>query len=345
MLSKLYPVVRPILFALDAERAHHLTLSVLSSMKSGARILASELPKTRARQVMGIDFPNPVGLAAGLDKEGAAIDAFSSLGFGFVEVGTVTPVAQPGNAKPRMFRIKSAQGIINRMGFNNQGLERFLGNVKRAKSNCILGLNIGKNAATPYERAIDDYLIGLDAVYPHASYVSVNISSPNTKGLRDLQGGDALNHLLEALKRRQLELETEHRRYVPIAVKIAPDLSAEDLSDIARCLSAHDIDGVIATNTTINRAKIAGLPNADDAGGLSGAPLFEASTNVISQLKSELGSRLPIIGVGGILSGQDAVAKIRAGASLIQFYTGLIYRGPELISECVRAIEADDALG
>jgi len=292
---------------------------------------------------MGIDFPNPVGLAAGLDKDGAAIDAFAALGFGFVEVGTVTPLAQPGNARPRMFRVRSARGIINRMGFNNAGLECFLVNVKRARSGCVLGLNIGKNAATPNEHAIDDYLAGLAAVYAHASYVTVNISSPNTKGLRDLQGGDALDLLLEGLKKEQLRLEAEHRRYVPVAVKIAPDLTESELTGIARRLSAHDIDGVIATNTTTSRDQIAGLENASEAGGLSGAPLRELSTRIIVQLKAELGTRLPIIGAGGVLCGADAVAKVRAGASLVQLYTGLVYRGPRLISECVRAIEADRA--
>jgi dihydroorotate dehydrogenase len=339
MLAELYPLIRPLLFALDAEQAHHLTLSTLSTLKGNAAILAGAKPRATATRVMGIDFPNPVGLAAGLDKEGAAIDGLAALGFGFVEVGTVTPMAQPGNPRPRMFRIKSANALINRMGFNNGGLQRFLANVARANSHCVLGLNIGKNAATANEQALDDYLTGLRAVYPHASYVTVNISSPNTKGLRDLQAGQALDRLLAALKGEQARLETEHARYVPIALKIAPDLDTADISSIAQRLIAHGLDAVIATNTTTARDKVAGLPHADEAGGLSGAPLTGKATAVIVQLKAELGSRVPIIGVGGILHGQDAADKIRAGAALVQLYTGLIYRGPGLVGECIRAIE------
>jgi dihydroorotate dehydrogenase len=341
MFAELYPLLRPLLFALDAERAHHVTLTTLGTMAGSAAMLAGAKPRATATRVMGIDFPNPVGLAAGLDKEGAAIDGLAALGFGFVEVGTVTPVAQAGNPRPRMFRIQSADALINRMGFNNGGLEGFLANVARAKSNCVLGLNIGKNATTPNEQALADYLTGLRAVYPHASYVTVNISSPNTKGLRDLQAGDALDRLLEALKSEQARLEVEHRRYVPIALKIAPDLQADDVSSIAERLLSHGLDGVIATNTTTARDQIAGLPHADEAGGLSGAPLASKSTAVIAQLKAELGERIPIIGVGGILNGQDAVDKIRAGAVLVQLYTGLIYRGPGLIGECVRAIQEE----
>jgi dihydroorotate dehydrogenase len=339
MLAELYPLIRPLLFALDAEQAHHLTLSTLSTLKGNAAILAGAKPRATATRVMGIDFPNPVGLAAGLDKEGAAIDGLAALGFGFVEVDTVTPMAQPGNPRPRMFRIKSANALINRMGFNNGGLQRFLANVARANSHCVLGLNIGKNAATANEQALDDYLTGLRAVYPHASYVTVNISSPNTKGLRDLQAGQALDRLLAALKGEQARLETEHARYVPIALKIAPDLDTADISSIAQRLIAHGLDAVIATNTTTARDKVAGLPHADEAGGLSGAPLTGKATAVIVQLKAELGSRVPIIGVGGILHGQDAADKIRAGAALVQLYTGLIYRGPGLVGECIRAIE------
>jgi dihydroorotate dehydrogenase len=339
MLAELYPLIRPLLFALDAEQAHHLTLSTLSTLKGNAAILAGAKPRATATRVMGIDFPNPVGLAAGLDKEGAAIDGLAALGFGFVEVGTVTPMAQPGNPRPRMFRIKSANALINRMGFNNGGLQRFLANVARANSHCVLGLNIGKNAATANEQALDDYLTGLRAVYPHASYVTVNISSPNTKGLRDLQAGQALDRLLAALKGEQARLETEHARYVPIALKIAPDLDTADISSIAQRLIAHGLDAVIATNTTTARDKVAGLPHADEAGGLSGAPLTGKATAVIVQLKAELGSRVPIIGVGGILHGRDAADKIRAGAALVQLYTGLIYRGPGLVGECIRAIE------
>jgi dihydroorotate dehydrogenase len=341
MLAELYPLVRPLLFALDAEQAHHLTLKTLSTLQANAAVLGGARANATPTRVMGIDFPNPVGVAAGLDKEGAAIDGLAALGFGFVEVGTVTPLAQPGNPRPRMFRIKSANALINRMGFNNGGLERFLANVARAHSHCVLGLNIGKNAATPNERAIDDYLTGLRAVYPHASYVTVNISSPNTKGLRDLQAGDALDRLLAALKSEQARLEAEHRRYVPIALKIAPDLDAAEITSIAERLLAHRLDAVIATNTTTARDAVAGLPHAHEAGGLSGAPLSKKSTATIAQLNAELGGRIPIIGVGGILSGQDAADKIRAGAALVQLYTGLIYRGPRLVGECIRAIEAE----
>lgn len=339
MLAELYPLVRPLLFALDAEQAHHLMLNTLGTLRGGATLLAGAKPRATATRVMGIDFPNPVGLAAGLDKDGAAIDGLAALGFGFVEVGTVTPVAQPGNPRPRMFRIKSANGLINRMGFNNAGLARFLANVAHAQSHCVLGLNIGKNAATGNDQALSDYLTGLRAVYPHASYVTVNISSPNTKGLRDLQAGEALDRLLAALKSEQARLDTEHARYVPIALKIAPDLEAADISFIAQRLISHGLDAVIATNTTTTRDKVAGLPHAEEAGGLSGAPLAEKSTDVIVQLKAELGSRVPIIGVGGIMCGQDAADKIRAGAVLVQLYTGLIYRGPRLVGECIRAIE------
>ena len=343
MLAELYPLVRPLLFALDAEEAHHLTLKTLTTLQGRAAVLAGAKPRASVTHVMGIDFPNPVGLAAGLDKEGSAIDALAALGFGFVEVGTVTPLAQAGNPRPRMFRVKSANALINRMGFNNGGLERFLANVARASSRSVLGLNIGKNAATPSEQALDDYLIGLRAVYPHASYVTVNISSPNTKGLRDLQAGEALDRLLAALKSEQRRLEIEHGRYVPIALKIAPDLEPTDISSIAKRLLSHGLDAVIATNTTTARDKIAGLPHADEAGGLSGAPLTEKSTDVIVQLRAELGSRVPIIGVGGIVCGQDAADKIKAGAALVQLYTGLIYRGPRLVGECIRAIEQQRA--
>ena len=341
MLAELYPLVRPVLFALDAEQAHHLTLHTLATLKGSAAILGGARPRATSTRVMGIDFPNPVGLAAGLDKEGAAIDGLAALGFGFVEVGTVTPLAQPGNPRPRMFRIKSANALINRMGFNNGGLQRFLANIARARSDCVLGLNIGKNAATPNERALDDYLTGLRAVYPHASYVTVNISSPNTKGLRDLQAGDALDQLLAALKKEQARLEIKHQRYVPIALKIAPDLATEEIHSIATRLLSHGFDGVIATNTTTARDSIQGLPHAHEAGGLSGAPLTSKSLDVITQLKAELGSRVPIIGVGGIVSGQHAVDKIKAGAALVQLYTGLIYRGPGLVGECIRAIESE----
>jgi dihydroorotate dehydrogenase len=274
-----------------------------------------------------------------MDKDGRAIDGLAALGFGFLEVGTVTPLAQPGNPKPRMFRLRSAHAVINRMGFNNAGLEQFIENIGRARYRGILGLNIGKNAQTPHEDALQDYLIGLRGVYAHASYVAINISSPNTQGLRALQNDDALDRLLGALKQEQALLQQRFGRYVPLAVKIAPDLSPEAVRHIAKQLKAHGMDGVIATNTTIDRRAVLGESHANEAGGLSGAPLTATSTQVIAHLKAELGSALPIIGVGGILTASDAIDKIRAGASLVQLYTGLVYRGPALISECLKAID------
>lgn len=291
---------------------------------------------------MGLTFPNPVGLAAGLDKDGAYIDGLAGLGFGFIEVGTVTPRAQPGNAKPRMFRLPRAQAIINRMGFNNQGVDTLIRNVEASRfyqSKGILGLNIGKNADTPIERATDDYLNCLEKVYRYTSYVTINISSPNTKNLRQLQSVSELDALLSRLKDAQLRLTDKHQRYVPIAIKIAPDLNTEQIKGIAAALLQHKMDGVIATNTTVARKGIEDLPSANQAGGLSGAPLFDASTDVIQKLKAELGDALPIIGVGGICSANDAKRKCDAGATLIQLYTGLIYRGPMLIRECKLALK------
>ncbi|HMW22463.1 MAG TPA: quinone-dependent dihydroorotate dehydrogenase, partial [Burkholderiaceae bacterium] len=276
------------------------------------------------------------------DKNGRCIDGLGAMGFGFIEVGTVTPKGQPGNPKPRMFRLPQANALINRLGFNNEGLDSFLSNVRRATSfrraGGILGLNIGKNAATPIERAADDYLIGLAGVYPHADYVTVNISSPNTKNLRALQSDEALDALLGALQGRRLQLTAEYGRSVPMFVKIAPDLDDAQIKVIAATLRHNGIDGVIATNTTIERAKVAGLPHADETGGLSGAPVAEASNRVIQALRAELGSAYPIIGVGGVLSGADARAKRAAGADLVQVYTGLIYRGSALVPECAEAL-------
>jgi dihydroorotate dehydrogenase len=291
---------------------------------------------------MGIRFPNPVGLAAGLDKDGACIDGLAALGFGFIEIGTVTPRAQPGNPKPRMFRLPQANALINRMGFNNGGVDAFVRNVQASRfyqdKQGVLGLNIGKNADTPIERANDDYLTCLEKVYPFADYVTVNISSPNTKNLRQLQQASELGALLYALKQAQRSLADRHGRYVPIALKIAPDLDAEQMTSIADSLLQHQIDAVIATNTTITRDAVQGLVHADEAGGLSGAPVLPLSNRVVSALRAELGDTIPIIGVGGILSGADAQAKMLAGASLVQVYTGLIYRGPALVSECVQAL-------
>lgn len=338
----LYSLARPLLFSMDAEAAHNFTLPALRRVAACGLTSAITKPAADPRTLMGITFPNPVGLAAGLDKDGAYIDGLAGLGFGFIEVGTVTPRAQAGNAKPRMFRLPQAQAIINRMGFNNGGADAFVANVRASRfhqeNKGVLGLNIGKNADTPIERAVDDYLICLEKVYPYASYVTVNISSPNTKNLRQLQGASELDALLSQLKSAQQRLADQYQRYVPIALKIAPDIDHEQIQNIAQALLRHRIDGVIATNTTISREAVTGLAHADEAGGLSGAPVLQASNIVIRGLKKELGDAIPIIGVGGILSGADAKTKIEAGASLVQLYTGLIYQGPGLIRECADAL-------
>ncbi|CAB3710919.1 quinone-dependent dihydroorotate dehydrogenase [Achromobacter piechaudii] len=341
ILFHAYPLARPALFAMDAETAHEVTLSSLQrAYECGAtRKLMHAQPKAPCT-LMGMQLANPIGLAAGLDKNGAYIDALGNLGFGFIEVGTVTPRAQPGNPKPRMFRLPRANALINRLGFNNQGLPAFLANVQRSqwrKQGGILGLNIGKNADTPIERAADDYLIGLEGVYPHADYVTVNISSPNTKNLRALQSGDELSALLAQLADKRRALEDQHQRRVPMAVKIAPDLTEDQIDAIADTLPRHGIDGVIATNTTLSRDAVAGQAHAEEAGGLSGAPVHELSLKVIRRLKAQLGNSLAIIGVGGVLSGEQAREKMAAGADAVQLYTGLIYRGPALVGECVRA--------
>ncbi|MFP6558743.1 quinone-dependent dihydroorotate dehydrogenase [Paraburkholderia sp. B3] len=341
MFSSFYPFLRDQLFRFDAEDVHHLTLRAIGAAgRTGmAGLLGSHTPDS-PRTVMGLTFRNPVGLAAGLDKEGAAIDGFAALGFGFIEVGTVTPRSQPGNPRPRIFRLPQAGGIINRMGFNNQGVEQFVKNVRAAHYRGILGLNIGKNADTPIERAADDYLFCLERVYPFASYVTINISSPNTKNLRQLQGAGELDALLAALKDKQQRLADLHGKLVPLALKIAPDLDDEQIKEIADTVLRHRFEGVIATNTTLSRAAVQGQPNADETGGLSGRPVFEASNAVIRKLRAELGADVPIIGVGGIFSGDDARAKIEAGASLVQLYTGFIYQGPALVAECARALAA-----
>ena len=336
----LYSLIRPLLFRLEPETAHHVTLNAL---RAGHRLgLSALFPKpaaNRPRRVMGIDFPNPVGLAAGMDKNGDCIDGLAMLGFGFIEVGTVTPRPQPGNPPPRLFRVPQAEAIINRMGFNNKGVDYLAERVKHAQYRGVLGINIGKNFDTPLERAGEDYLIGLRRVYRHADYITINISSPNTKQLRQLQQGSELASLLSALKAGQARLHAEHGRYVPLVVKIAPDLNDDEIRQIANLLLAHAVDGVIATNTTIAREGVAGLPNSEEAGGLSGAPLKPQATRVVAALASELGGKLPIIAAGGILTGGDALEKIEAGASLVQLYTGLIYRGPGVVHEVLKALE------
>ena len=343
-----YALTRPFLFGLDPERAHDLTMESIARLQNTPlQCLWAQDRVNDPVTVAGLKFPNRIGLAAGLDKDGRCIDGLGAMGFGFIEVGTVTPKGQPGNPPPRMFRLPERQALINRLGFNNQGLAAFINNVKRARTfraaRGILGLNIGKNAATAIADAASDYLLGLDGVYPHADYVAVNISSPNTQHLRALQSDAALDALLGALQQRRQQLATQHRRPVPMFVKIAPDLSEAQVKVIATTLKANGIDGVIATNTTVARDAVMGLPHADEAGGLSGRPVFEVSNRVITQLRAELGAGYPIIGVGGVLSGRDAQAKIAAGADLVQLYTGLIYQGPGLVSEAALALLADAA--
>ena len=337
-----YPLARPFLFGLDPEHAHELTLGSLARLQNTPLQCLWAQPRVADPvTVAGLKFPNRIGLAAGLDKNGRCIDGLAAMGFGFIEVGTVTPKAQFGNPKPRMFRLPEANALINRLGFNNDGLAAFLANVQRAKfrgSGGILGLNIGKNAATPIERAVDDYLLCLDGVYPHADYVTVNISSPNTKNLRDLQNDAALDALLAAVQQRKSQLAMQHGRSVPIFVKIAPDLDESQVDAIAATLKRHGMAGVIATNTTIARDAVKHLRHGEEAGGLSGAPVFEASNRVIAQLRSALGGAYPIIGVGGVLSAADARAKVAAGADLVQIYTGFIYRGPGLVSAAAQAL-------
>jgi len=341
----LYTLARPVLFSLDAESAHNLTLPLLRRLDALGLAGAFKKPDADPRTVMGITFPNPVGLAAGLDKDGAYIDGLAALGFGSIEIGTVTPRGQGGNPKPRIFRLPRARGIINRMGFNNGGVDAFVANVQASRfyqeKQGVLGLNIGKNADTPIERAADDYLHCLRKVYPYASYVTVNISSPNTKNLRQLQGASELDGLLSQLKEEQKRLADQHGRYVPITLKIAPDIDSDQIRDIAGALLRHRMDGVIATNTTLNRRGVEGMKHATETGGLSGEPVFELSNIVIRALKKELGDEVPIIGVGGILRGQDARAKIAAGAQLVQLYSGLIYAGPALVRECANALRAE----
>jgi dihydroorotate dehydrogenase len=338
-----YSLARPFLFGLDPEKAHDLTLASLARLQGTPMQWAfSNGFVEDPVELAGLRFPNRVGLAAGLDKNARCIDALGAMGFGFVEVGTVTPKPQPGNPKPRVFRLPEADALINRLGFNNDGLEAFLANVKRATFRAkgrLLGLNIGKNAATPIEKATCDYLVCLEGVYPHADYVTVNISSPNTQNLRTLQSDEALDALLSAIARERQSLAQHHGRRVPIFVKIAPDLDEKQVEAIAALLRRHGMDGVVATNTTISREAVKGLAHAEEAGGLSGAPVREASNRVIAQLRAALGPGFPIIGVGGVLSAQDAVDKIHAGADVVQIYTGLIYRGPQLVDQVARALK------
>ena len=337
-----YALARPFLFGLDAETAHELTLDVLA--RTQRTPLAWSYSGRLVRDpvtVAGLQFPNRVGLAAGLDKNARCIDALGAMGFGFVEVGTVTPLAQPGNPKPRMFRLPKAQALINRLGFNNEGLDTFIGNVRRSSFRAggrILGLNIGKNASTPIAHAADDYLACLEAVYPHADYVSVNISSPNTHNLRELQGDEALNALLGSLSEKRARLQQQQGRSVPLFVKIAPDLDGQQVDHIASLLRQHGMDGVVATNTTVSRTAVKGMPHAEEAGGLSGAPVRELSKGGIRPLRRSLGAHLPLNGVGGIMGAEDAVDKIAAGADLVQIYTGLIYQGPALVRQSAVAI-------
>ncbi len=348
-----YALARPFLFRLDPETAHEVTLHAL------ARLQGTPLQRAYGAsrvddpiELAGLTFPNRVGLAAGLDKNATCIDGLGAMGFGFVEVGTVTPLAQPGNPKPRMFRLPKAQALINRLGFNNEGLDTFIANVKRSalyrqRQNSsaakalpmLLGLNIGKNAATPIERATDDYLAGLDGVYPYADYVTINISSPNTKNLRALQGDEALDGLLGAIAQRREALAAQHGKRTPIFVKIAPDLDEAQVAVIAATLKRHGMDGVIATNTTLSRDAVKGLAHAEETGGLSGAPVLAMSNRIITQLRAALGQGFPIIGVGGVMSADDAVSKIRAGADLVQIYTGLIYKGPALVKQAATLIK------
>lgn len=334
----MYTLLRPLLFTLDAESAHHLTLESLQlAARAGLAGACAPRAATAARSVLGLTFPNPVGLAAGLDKNGEYIDALAALGFGFLEIGTVTPRPQPGNPRPRMFRLPAARAIINRMGFNNHGVDALVDNVRNARFRGVLGINIGKNFDTPIERAADDYLICLRKVYGHASYVTVNISSPNTKNLRQLQQTDELGQLLATLQDERERLADRHGRRVPLVLKIAPDLDPSQISAIAGLLVTHRIDAVIATNTTVARDAVAQLPHGAETGGLSGAPLTVQAQSVTAQLAAALAGAVTVIGVGGIMDGNDAAARLNAGASLVQLYSGLVYAGPALIGACINA--------
>ena len=335
----MYEHLRKVLFALDPERSHHLSMDAIGAAERIGlmSLFAKEVPDDPV-ELMGLTLPNPVGLAAGLDKNAQAFNGLGALGFGFVEVGTVTPRPQPGNPQPRLFRIPEAEAIINRMGFNNLGVDYLLERVKRRRYSGVLGINVGKNFDTPVENAADDYCLCMEKVYAHADYITANVSSPNTKGLRDLQYGDSLDALLAALKKKQTELADAHDRYVPLAVKIAPDMDEEAIGHVAKSLREHGIDGVIATNTTIDKSSVKGFAHGEEEGGLSGRPLTKRSTEVIRALSKALDGAIPIIGVGGIFDGETAAEKIRAGATAVQIYSGFIYRGPAVIREAAAAI-------
>lgn len=340
----MYSLLRNFLFLLDGEQSHHLSLNSLNTLhKLKLSGLMSKPQVEDPIEVMGIQFPNRVGLAAGLDKNGQYVDALSQFGFGFIEVGTVTPRPQDGNPKPRLFRVKEAEAIINRMGFNNDGVEQLLKNVANInfgkKNTGILGINIGKNFDTPVENAVDDYLIGMEKIYYRADYMVVNISSPNTPGLRDLQFGENLKILLENLKNKQNELHQQHGFYKPLAIKIAPDLDTNDIDELGKTFVEFELDSIIATNTTFDRSKVEGMKNADEQGGLSGKPLADKSTQVIKQLVTAMDNKIPVIGVGGITDAQSAVNKIKAGAAMVQIYSGFIYHGPELVYQAAKAIK------
>lgn len=337
----MYDILRPALFALSPETSHDLSLESLgAAYRLGLSRFFGKMPNCEPVSLWGLEFANPVGLAAGLDKNGDYLDALGALGFGFVEVGTVTPRPQGGNDKPRLFRLSDSQAIINRMGFNNKGVDHLVARVKRSRYDGVVGINIGKNKTTPEEKALDDYLYCLDRVYPWAGYVVVNLSSPNTPGLRNLQFGDALKNLLTGLQQRQQQLAVEHG-YKPILIKIAPDLDEAEIDAIAAVFNDHDIDGVVATNTTISRGAVSGERFAEQAGGLSGQPLFQSSTEVLRSFRRYLKASIPLVGVGGICYGDDVKVKRDAGASLVQLYSGFIYRGPKLIRECIDAWQDD----
>ena len=335
----MYDYLRPLLFKLDAETAHHLTLYGLGvAQRSNLAYWIAKPPADLPTTAFGITFPNPVGLAAGLDKNAEHIDALDALGFGVIEVGTVTPLPQPGNDKPRMFRLPQHEAIINRLGFNNGGVDALVRNVQKSSYRGVLGINIGKNKDTPNEKAVNDYLTCLTRVYEHASYITVNISSPNTQGLRDLQEEATLRRFISVLREAQERLGSQHGRRKPMLLKIAPDLTETELDAIAEVLLRTGIDGVICSNTTIDRTAVADDARGGETGGLSGKPLFERSTAVLAGMHRRLQGRVPLIGVGGILDGSDAAEKINTGASLVQVYSGLIYRGPLLVGECVNEI-------